>query len=112
MTRKTTTVVLDCEEEFGPEWNWMPKKLVDLVPWVENYLDLVPAEYRDSAAFETVAFRDSRKDYWLNVKVHYSRPETDAEMQARLADEEAEKLAREKLQQEKLQELKDRFSDR
>ena len=30
MIRKTTNVVLNCEEEFGPEWNWMPKRLVDL----------------------------------------------------------------------------------
>ena len=67
MNRKTKSVVMNCEEEFGPEWNWMPKRLVDLIPWVEKYLGLVPEEYRDSAAFETVSFRDSRRDYWLNV---------------------------------------------
>ncbi len=112
MSRKTKTVVLECEEEFGPEWNWMPKKLVDLVPWVERYLALVPAEYRDSAAFENVSFHDSQRDYWLKVKVHFDRPETDEEMQARLADEEEQKQEQQKAERQKLEELKQKFNDR
>ncbi len=112
MVRKTKTVVLNCEEEFGPGWNWMPKKLVDLVPWVERYLGLVPAEYRDSAAFETVSFRDSQRDYWLNVKVSFRRPETDEEMEARLADEESQKLEQQRAERQMLEELKEKFSDR
>jgi hypothetical protein len=112
MIRKTTNVVLDCEDEFGPEWNWMPKKLVDLVPWVQKYLDLVPAEYRDSAAFETVSFRVSRREYWLHVKVHYYRPETDEEMEARHAAEEAEKLERQRAERQMLEELKAQYNDR
>ena len=112
MTRKTKTVVLDCEEKFGSEWNWMPKKLVDLIPWAEKYLELVPAEYRDSAAFEIVGFRESQREYWLNVKVHFSRPETDKEMDARLADEEAQKLEQQKTERQMLEELKEKFSDR
>ena len=112
MNRKTKSVVLDCEEEFGPEWNWMPKKLVDLIPWVEKCLGLVPKEYRDSAAFETVSFRDSRRDYWLNVKIYYHRPETDEEMEARLADEEARKLEQQRAERQLLEDLKERFSDR
>jgi len=112
MIRKTKKVVLNCEEEFGPEWNWMPKKLVDLIPWVEKYLGLVPEEYRDSAAFETVSFRDSPRDYWLNVKVHFHRPETDEEMKARLADEEAQKLEQQRAERQMLEDLKEKFSDR
>jgi len=112
MVRKSKNVVLNCEEEFGPEWNWMPKKLVDLIPWVEKYLELVPEEYRDSAAFETVSFRDSSRDYWLNVKVHFHRPETDEEMEARLADEEAQKLEQQKAERQMLEDLKEKFSDR
>jgi len=112
MVRKAKNVVLDCEAEFGPEWNWMPKKLVDLVPWVEKYLQMVPEEYRDSMAFEPISFRDSRRDYWLNVKVHYHRPETDEEMEARLADEETQKLEQQKAERQKLEELKAKFNDR
>ncbi len=112
MLRKTTTVVLKCEEAFGPEWNWMPKKLVDLIPWTQKYLELVPQEYRDSAAFETVSFRDSRRDYWLNVKVHYHRPETDEEMEARLAAEDAEKLQQQRAERQRLEDLKEKFNDR
>ena len=112
MIRKTKNVVMNCEEEFGPEWNWMPKKLVDLIPWVEKYLGLVPEEYRDSAAFEVASFRDSRREYWLNVKVHFQRPETDEEMKARLAVEEAQKLEQQRVERQMLEELKERFSDR
>ncbi len=112
MMRKTKNVVLNCEAEFGPEWNWMPKKLVDLIPWVEKYIELVPEEYRDSAAFETVSFHDSRRDYWLNVKVHFHRPETDEEMEARLADEEAQKLEQQRAERQMLEDLKEKFSDR
>ena len=112
MIRKTTNVVLSCEEEFGPEWNWMPKKLVDLIPWVQKYLELVPEEYRDNAAFETVSFRDSRKEYWLNVKIHYHRPETDEEMEARLAAEEAQKLERQRAERQMLEELKEQYDNR
>jgi len=112
MARKTTKVVLNCEEEFGPEWNWMPKKLVDLIPWVEKYLALVPEEYRESAAFETVSFRDSQRDYWLNVKVHFHRPETDKEMEARLEEEEAQKREQQRAEKQMLEELKEKFSDR
>jgi hypothetical protein len=112
MSKRTKDVTLNCEEEFGPEWNWMPKKLVDLIPWVQKYLGLVPEEYGDSAAFETVSFRDSRRDYWLNVNVHYHRPETDEEMEARLAAEEEEKLEQQKAERQMLEELKERFSDR
>ncbi|MDA1101140.1 MAG: hypothetical protein O2967_19400 [Proteobacteria bacterium] len=112
MIRKTKTVVLNCEAEFGPEWNWMPKKLVDLIPWVEKYLRLVPEEYRDRAAFETVGFRDSRRDHWLHVKVHFDRPETDEEMEARRADEDAQKLEQQRAERQMLEDLKEKFSDR
>lgn len=112
MTRKTKKVVLDCEKEFGPEWNWMPKKLVEIIPWVEKYLGLVPEEYRESAAFETIGFRDSPREFWLNVKVHYQRPETDEEMEVRLADEEALKLEKQRAEKQMLEELKERFKDR
>ena len=112
MNRKTKKVVMNCEKEFGPEWNWMPKKLVDLIPWAEKYIGLVPEEYRDSAAFETVSLRDSRKDYWLNVNIHYHRPETDEEMKERLADEEAQKLEQQRAERQMLEELKERFNDR
>ena len=112
MTRKTKNVVMNCQEEFGAESNWMPKKLVDLIPWVEKYLALVPKEYRDSAAFEPASFRDSRRDYWLNVKVHFQRPETDEEMKARLENEEAEKLEQQRAERQMLEELKERFNDR
>ena len=111
MIRKIKNVVLNCEEEFGPEWNWMPKKLVDLIPWVEKYLGLVPEEYRDSTTFETTNFRDSRRDFWLNVKVHFYRPETDEEMEARLADEEAQKLEQQRAERQILEDLKEKFSD-
>ena len=112
MNRKTKSVEMNCEEEFGPEWNWMPKKLVDLIPWAEKCLALVPEEYRDSADFENVSFRDSRREYWLNVKIHYHRPETDEEMKARLEDEEAQKLEQQRAERQMLEELKERFSDR
>jgi hypothetical protein len=111
MIRKTTTVVLNCKEEFGPEWNWMPKKLVDLIPWVQKYLELVPEEYRASATFEIVSFRDSRRDYGLNVKVYYHRPETDEEMEARLAAEEAQKLEQQRAERQMLEDLKEKYSD-
>ncbi|MDA0998430.1 MAG: hypothetical protein O2944_09520 [Proteobacteria bacterium] len=90
----------------------MPKKLVDLIPWVEKYLGLVPEEYRESAAFETVGFRDSRRDYCLHVKVHFHRPESDEETEARLADEEAQKLERQREERQMLEDLKDKFNDR
>ncbi len=112
MTRKTKSVVLDCEEEFGPEWNWMPKKLVDLIPWVEKYLELIPEEYRDSAAFEPLSFRESHRDYWLNVKVYFHRPETDEEMEERLAEEEAQRLEQQRAERQMLEELKEKFRDR
>ena len=112
MTRKTTNVVLNCEEEFGPEWNRMPKRLVDLIPWVQKYLELVPEEYRASAAFEIVSFLDSRRDYSLNVKVHYHRPETDEEMEARLAAEEAEKLEQQRAERQMLEDLKEKYNNR
>jgi len=112
MNRQTKSVVLNCEEALGPEWNWMPKKLDELVPWVEKCLELVPEEYRDSAAFEPVSFRDARRDFWLNVKIYYHRPETDEEMEARLADEEAQKLKQQKEERQKLQDLKEKFNNR
>jgi len=112
MVRKSRTVVLDCEEEFGPEWNWMPKKLVDLAAWVDKYLALVPEEYRDSASFETVGLRDSKREFWLNVKVYYYRPETDEEMEERLADEEKQKLEQQKAERQMLEDLKEKFRNR
>lgn len=104
--------MLNCETEFGPDWNWMPKKLTDLVPWAEKYLDLVPEAYRHSATFEPVSFRDSHRENWLNVKVHYHRPKTDEEMTAHLADEEAQEKERRKAERRMLGELQEKFSDR
>ncbi len=112
MVRKLKNVVMNCEEEFGPEWNWMPKKLVDLIPWAEKYLELVPEEYRDSTAFETINFRESNREYWLNVKVRFQRPETDEEVKARLAEEETQKLEQLRAERQMLEELKERFNDR
>ena len=112
VTRKSKKVVMDCEEDFGPEWKWMPKKLVDLIPWAEKYLELVPAEYRDTAALDTIRFLDTQRDHWLNVKVHYYRPETDEEMKKRIADEDAQKQEQQRAERQKLEELKERFNDR
>ncbi|MBT6096545.1 MAG: hypothetical protein HOH04_16790 [Rhodospirillaceae bacterium] len=112
MDRKTKNVVLNCEEEFGPEWNWMPKKLIDLIPWAEKYLELVPEEYRDSTILEVVSFLESHRDNSLNVKVHYSRPETNDELKTRLAVEETQKLEQQETERLKLEELKAKFNDR
>lgn len=112
MNRKTKNVVLHCEAELGPDWNRMPRRLVDLVPWVQKYLGLVPEAYRDTAAFDIASFRYSEKDSWLNVQVHYQRPETDDEMKARLEAEEAQKLERQKADRQKLEDLKEKFRDR
>lgn len=112
MTRKNKNIVMNCEQAFGPEWNWMPKNLVDLTAWVEKYLELVPEPYRDSATLEIVRLLDSPRDNFLNVKVHYARPETDEEMEKRLVDEEAQKSEAQRAEKQRLADLKAKFNDR
>ena len=46
------------------------------------------------------------------MKVYYYRPETDEEMEERLADEEKQKLEQQKAERQMLEDLKEKFRNR
>jgi hypothetical protein len=64
-----------------------PKKLREVIAWLGEILDSIPAEYRDAATIEF----DSRTSYdqsLATIEVAYERPPTPAEVDARRAHSE------------------------
>ena len=83
---------------------WIPGNLGDAIAWLQNFLEKVPAEYRDSAWIEISSYDDYGSSI-VDIEISYKRPPTEADKQQRL-NEERERFeevdARERLAYERL----------
>lgn len=61
--------------------------LKELIEWLGEKLDEVPDEYKDSAKLEIESVGGYEGEHHAEVEIFYSRPETDVEMSARVAED-------------------------
>jgi hypothetical protein len=86
------------------EW-FVPLKLVDLPKWASEMQAKIPLEFRHEARLEIGSRSGYDGDHSVIATVCYVRPETDAEMNQRLATEryyEASRLETERREYERL----------
>lgn len=86
-TVHVTALTIDSTDE---EWNF-PMKLSDLPVWFGKLMSLVPAAHQADAVIKLTGRGDYDYGHEVQLTLSYSRPETDAEMQRRLAYEEEAK---------------------
>ena len=83
-----------------------PERLLDLVTWARNTVDLVPEEHRSGAVIELVT-EDGYNGPETTIEVRFTRPATEREMDDR------RRVAREydERQREQYEELRKKFGD-
>jgi hypothetical protein len=80
------------QERYDGEW--LPEKLSDAIAWLQEKLESVPTEYRDSAKIEIDSVSSWEDSHYASIEISYRRPPTEAEIADRKA-KEAERAATE-----------------
>ena len=70
------------------DYEAMPTRLVELIPWLQAILDAAPEEYRDKLEIVVESEYESSS---VQASISYSEIETDEAWQARLAAERAKR---------------------
>lgn len=90
-----------------------PETVEGVIEWLKGLLSDVPAEYRAAVAFEFNKYGSDYDTACGEISIYYDRPETDEEMNARIAREnEAERARaedRERADREALVALKHKY---
>lgn len=84
--RKMIKINVCCVESGYPEWP--SKKASQFIEWISERLAEIPAEHRDTAEINITALGYYDSDNSSEINIDYYRPETDAEMAARIDLEE------------------------
>lgn len=86
--RRTIQVsVFDGEQYDG---GWPDGTLIKVIEWFQGKLAEIPEEYRQSATCDISSSPNWGDSHCGRIEIDYWRPETDEEMQARLAEYKAE----------------------
>src|SRR5579864_1132178 len=80
------------QEQYDGEW--LPEKLSDAIAWLQEKLEIVPNEYRDSAKIEIDSVSSWKDSHYASIEISYQRPPTEAEIAERKA-KKAERAAAE-----------------
>lgn len=67
---------------------WLPNNLIHCITWFQDRLKEIPLDYQESATIDFYKIDDPNDAYLLCVEIHYERPETVEETQARLSNEQ------------------------
>ena len=87
--KQITTVVVHNEAvwDFMPGWP-SDSKVVDFIAWLDGVINDIPTEYRKVAGIKIDSISGYEGEHHAEVMVSYERPETDEEMEARVARNE------------------------
>lgn len=66
----------------------MPENLGEAIAWLQQYLNSIPAQWRDNAKIEIDSVGGYEGSHYAAIYIKYTRPQTDEEFAAQL-----EKLA-------------------
>lgn len=89
--------------------NYENDKVVDFIEFLQETLESIPPEYRSNAEIDIDSVGGWEGEHHSELTITYSRPETDAEMQERLASYERERLQRENNERGALAALKAKY---
>lgn len=108
--KQEVTVTLCSITEYSSEWS--PGRLTEFIQWLNEMLEQVPPEFRESA---TVNIDLATGEYETpGMSIYYFRPETDGEEAAREASEatleRAYEARREAVERAEYERLKKKFS--
>lgn len=88
--RKTVSVDLHDEQDFED----LTGNLAEVIAWLQETLNEAPEEFRPAVKIEVECYCWSDGESDLTCKIYYERPETDAEMAARIEQDRREERAR------------------
>jgi hypothetical protein len=88
--RRNVRVTLLAKDVFGSllTEQYGDDKVIDVMAQLQALLEQVPIEYRDQCYIGTESEGGWEGEHHTTVEVYYERPETDAEMQERIAEEQ------------------------
>ena len=72
--------------EYDEEWP--PKELEGCIAWLQAKLEIIPPKYRKTAQIEFDSVENFGGSY-ARIRIHYLRPETAEELEARERQEKA-----------------------
>ena len=81
--RETTHVTVFSEIDYQD--NWPPSNAIEFISWLTEKIELIPIEYRKEAIIDINSQHGYDETTYADIKIYYTRPETDEEM----ADREA-----------------------
>ena len=102
LNRLVTVTLFDKERWDG---EWMPETLTEAIAWLQQFLEQVPVEFRETATVDISGF----EDYAARIEISYQRPPTDTEKQGRLAEERQLNKERENKERRQYERLKAKF---
>lgn len=94
------------DNEYGDD------KVVSVIEWLQDVLDDVPAEYRDSVRIEIDSVGGYEGEHHTEVTIYYDRPETEEEHAARSAAEKRMRAEMEKRERAAFEELAKKYGAR
>ena len=99
MKKQVKRITVFDKEEGTNEWP--PEDAKGFIAWFVGKAEAIPEEYRATATIEITSVILYGDEY-ANIKIHYSRPETDGEKERR---EGQEKRTKEDIKDRELQQL-------
>lgn len=106
--RELTRVTVFSHERYDGEW--MPEGLADAIAWLNDKLESIPAEYRDSATIEIDSVSSWEDSHYASITITYTRPETDDEVCERVDRERRMAAHREAQERATYEALKRKFA--
>lgn len=77
-----TSQVIVLQTEGPYSVNWMPSKLTEAVQWLQNILNTIPEEHRDTAYIE-ISSESDYDGHNPSIEISYTRPASPAEIKKR-----------------------------
>ena len=90
--------------------NWRPEYVVELIAWLQNLIEEVPEEYRDSVHIDFIGGADIYgENSDVDEVIYYNRPPTQEEIDADLETARVRQEKREAQEREEYAKLKAKF---
>ena len=87
MKQQVQVVVFD-GEQYDKEW--VPESVLDFAAWLAEKIEAIPVACRGTSRIE-FSCAESYDSYYAHIRIHYTREETDAEVESREREEQRRK---------------------
>ena len=110
MTKRERKKVTVFSAESGNN-GWLPENFQQAIAWLQEKFDSIPAEYRETATIEidSGTYYDST---YSSLEIEYFRPETDEEMNSRVANQQSRAEEERRREIDLLERLKAKYGEK